>query len=280
VDPPGAAAEVARAGYALRFCGTGRNDVDRVKIVVDDPRDSGQGPAIDVGASDFTIEWWMKAASDENRAGAIACGPNLNWINGNIVLDRDRYGQGRKYGVSLTDGRVAFGVSGDGEDHRTICGTTVVTDGRWHHVAVQRRREDGEMYVYVDGRLDAQEPGPPGDVSYPDDGVPLGYCGGLCLDSDPYLVLGAEKHDVGQDYPSYSGWLDEMRVSTALRYSGDFAAPAQPFEVDTLTAALWHFDDGSGHVLVDSSPHAAHGLIHRGGPHDAPRWSPSDAPLR
>ncbi|MEW6569498.1 MAG: carboxypeptidase regulatory-like domain-containing protein, partial [Chloroflexota bacterium] len=43
-------------GYSLRFYGNGYGDLDRVKILIDAPA----RPA-DVGATDFTLEWWMKA---------------------------------------------------------------------------------------------------------------------------------------------------------------------------------------------------------------------------
>lgn len=278
--PPDPGGVPGPAGHALQFCGTGENGIDRVKVVVDDPDTDDAGPAVDVGATDFTLEWWMKATRRGNDRRRVACGENLNWINGNIVFDRDRFNQGRKYGVSIAGGSVAFGVSGDGERHRTICGTGDVADGAWHHVAVQRRRGDGRMSLYVDGRLEAEEIGPPGDVSYPDDGVPGAFCGGPCLDSDPYLVMGAEKHDAGPSWPAYSGWLDEVRISAALRYAADFTRPEAPFAVDSVTVALWHFDEGSGDRLVDSSPFGAHGVIHVGGPLRAPRWGVSDAPLR
>ena len=277
--PPGPAPTVGEAGHALRFCGTGRDDVDRVKIVIDDPRTGEPGPAVDIGATDFTLEWWMKAALADNPSEAVTCGENLNWINGNIIFDRDRYGQGRKLGVSMAGGHIVFGVTDATDRHLTICSTTSVADGAWHHVSVQRRRADGRMSLFVDGRLEAREIGPPGDVSYPDDGVPMDFCGGLCLNSDPYLVIGAEKHDAGIVFPSYRGWLDEVRVSTTLRYEDDFARPTGPFTPDEATAALWHFDDGAGHVLTDSSGRGAHGLVHIGGLHGAPHWEVSDAPL-
>lgn len=279
--PPDPGGGPGQAGSALRFCGTGADDIDRIKVPVDDPRtDVGTLP-VDVGATDFTIEWWMKATLDGNRQGEIRCGPgNINWINGNILIDRDRFNQGRKFGVSLGAGRIVFGATGDADDHRTICGTTNVADGRWHHVAVQRRRADGEMSLFVDGHLEARALGPAGDLSYPDDGVPLDFCDGPCLDSDPFLVIGAEKHDAGPDWPPYSGWLDEMRISTVLRYEADFDSPSTPFEPDAATVALWHFDEGGGEVLTDSSNNGSDGLLRIGGPYEAPQWGASDAPLR
>ena len=67
-------AELGPAGHALQFCGTGEDDVDRVKVVVDDPTNSDPGPPADVGATDFTLEWWMRASPGRNRARAVECG--------------------------------------------------------------------------------------------------------------------------------------------------------------------------------------------------------------
>jgi len=245
----------AISNYSLHFRGTGSGDVDRVKIPVDDPADSSPGPPADVGAGDFTLELWLKADA-ANTAATVSCGANIDWINGNILVDRDRYNQDRKFGISLAGGRAVFGVSGDGTGDRTICGTNDLRDGEWHHLAVQRRRSDGWMWLYVDGSLAAQADGPDGDVSYPDDGVPCAdCCGGQACDfSDPFLVIGAEKHDAGAQFPSFSGYVDEVRLSTALRYSGaSFAVPTTVFEDDTDTAALYHFEEGNGDFIADSS---------------------------
>jgi hypothetical protein len=229
-------------GYSLRFYGNGVDDIDRVKIKIDNP----PVPA-DVGATDFTLEFWMKASAADNMAGSVSCGANVNWIYGNIVFDRDRYNQDRKFGLSIAGGRFVFGVSGNGTGDRTICGTTNVLDNQWHHVAVQRRRSDGRMSLYVDGTLQAQAAGPGGDISYPDNATPGNFCGpsgqASCV-KDPYLVIAAEKHDAGSQFPSYSGYLDEVRLSNMLRYSSNFARPSAPFGTDSNTVALYHFDEG------------------------------------
>ncbi|GIV00573.1 MAG: hypothetical protein KatS3mg014_2188 [Actinomycetota bacterium] len=270
------AAPALAGNTSLRFFGNGRDDIDRVKIRIDDPTDAEPGPPADVGATDFTIELWLRARASENPAPRIRCGENVDWIYGNIVLDRDRYNQDRKFGISIAGGRVVFGVSGDGTGDRTICGDTDVLDGRWHHVAVQRRRSDGKLWLYVDGHLEARADGPDGDVSYPDDGVPGDHCGGPCTGSDPFLVIGAEKHDAGPAYPSFSGWVDEIRLSTVLRYSGRrFRVPTSPFRVDDGTAALYHLDEGRGRRVGDAlglSP----GRRRVGGDPVGPRWSRRD----
>jgi hypothetical protein len=270
------------AGYALRFHGNGNNDIDRVKILIDDPTTSMPGPPADIGATDFTVEFWMKALASENRAPAVVCGSNINWIYGNIIFDRDRYNQDRKYGLSIAGGRFVFGVSGNGTGDRTICGARDVLDGQWHHIAVQRRRADGWMWLYIDGTPDAQADGPDGDISYPDSGIPGNYCGGPCTNSDPYLVIAAEKHDAGAQYPSFSGWIDEVRISRVLRYSSSFTRPSAPFRTDGNTSALYHFDEGNGDVVNDSSGASggpSNGVRRYGGNPPGPVWVLSDAPL-
>ena len=67
------------AASSLRFFGTQLNDVDRVKIRIDDPSTSSELPRpIDVGGTDFTIEFWLKTAAG-NNAAAITCGNNHDW---------------------------------------------------------------------------------------------------------------------------------------------------------------------------------------------------------
>jgi hypothetical protein len=239
------AALSAHAG-SLRFFGNGVNDIDRVKILIDPP-----GPPADVGSTDFTIEFWLRSPPGANTAGPIGCGNNINWIYGNIVFDRDRYSQGRAFGISLGAGRVAFGTLIG--TSRTICATTDLRDGAWHHIAAQRRVATGQMSLYVDGILEAQANGAAGDISYPNNAVPGNFCRGRCTNSDPFIVLGAEKHDAGSQYPSFSGWLDEVRLSTTLRYPGNFTPAQTAFSADAATAALYHFDESGGTLIIDSA---------------------------
>jgi hypothetical protein len=55
------------SGYSLRFYGHGVDDINRVRIPIDWPVPT------DVGATDFTFEWWMKATMEGN--GGPSCTP-------------------------------------------------------------------------------------------------------------------------------------------------------------------------------------------------------------
>ena len=261
------------AASSLRFHGNGSGDIDRIKIPVDDPANSDPGPPADVGAADFTIEFWMKAAAADNTAAPVTCGSNAAWVDGNVLVDRDRQGADRKFGVSVAGGKLVFGVSGDGTGDLTICSARSVLDARWHHVAVERRRSDGWMWLYLDGVLEAQADGPDGDVSYPDDAAPADP-------NDPFLVFGAEKYDAG---PAYGGFLDEIRISSVLRYVSGFTRPKSPFTPDASTAALYHLDEGVADAIGDSSGASggpSNGTRGFGGSPAGPEWTGSDtAPL-
>ena len=228
--------------------------------------------AANVGGGDFTVEFWINGALASNPATGCNTG-NDAWINGHVVIDRDVYGGGDygDYGISLLGGKVAFGVSNGGAG-ATVCGTTTVLNNAWHHVAVTRRASDGRMQVWVDGVLDGSNASSPasGNVSYRV-GRSTSY------PADPTLVFGAEKHDAGSAYPSFNGWLDEVRVSTTIRYSAAFTRPTARFAVDASTAALYHFDAGSGTAVADAVGTSS-GTRQVGGPSSGPTWS-TDAPF-
>lgn len=240
-SPP---AIMAEGGTSLRFFGTGPSDVDRVKIPLG-PLSNGQITSsypVNVGG-DFTIEFWMKAAAANNQAPA--CGGS-GWYYGNIIVDRDVDGAGDygDYGIAICNQRLVFGVNAAGDD-RLLVSSVVVTDGQWHHVAATRD-DSGAMALFVDGQPAGSRSGPTGRVDYRLN-RPTSQ-----PNSDPYLVLGAEKHDYpGSRY--FNGWLDDLRISSQVRYSAAFSRPTAPHAADTATVALYRFDEGSGTGIADSS---------------------------
>jgi hypothetical protein len=262
---------------SLRFYGYGADDVDRLKIRL---TDLSQGAPADVGATDFTLEWWMKALPGENNTPFAICSASDAWRAGNILMDRDRAGQVRDYGVSMAGGRLVFGVRGEDNSELNLCGTGSLDDGTWHHVVLQRRALDGWMWMYMDGVLQAQGDGPDGDISYPNNAVPLELCGGPCT-NDGFLVVGAEKHGIDASLRSFSGWIDELRISNMLRYSADFTPNTRPFSTDPATVALYHFNDAPANSAYDTSGYIggpSNGSRRVGGPSSGPAWS-GDSPF-
>jgi len=76
------------------------------------------------------------------------------------------------------------------------------------------------------------------------------------------LAIGAnpeESDPFKADY-FFRGVIDEVRVSFCARYDKRFT-PQERLEPDEHTLALYHFDEGSGNVLQDSSGNGHHGEI-------------------
>ena len=73
----------------------------------------------------------------------------------------------------------------------------------------------------------------------------------------PSPAAGTSPFLIGSEF---RGEIDELRVSRVARYKADFAPPAR-FESDADTLALYHFDEGQGDQLLDSSGNNHHGKI-------------------
>jgi len=228
--------------YCLRFFGNGVNDIDRVKIPIDD-----QQKLINIGES-FTIEFQLKYSLSENPLGAQAMqGQNDDWTLGHIIIDRDIFGVGDygDFGISIAAGRLCFGVNNSSQSF-TLITDQVLPENAWNLIAVTRNHISGEMKIFINGVLSASyTDGPQGNISYRI-GRPTNFA------NDPFLVIAAEKHDYDKNtYPSFSGFLDNIRISNIVRYNNNY----QPSEyiADSFTVAFYDFNEGSGNIVYDKS---------------------------
>lgn len=247
--------------FALRFHGTGVDQKDRVRIAIDDDGPGADASEVcDVGAGSFTLDFWLRGLLADNatsNGGGDAEFFDYRWIDGNIVIDRDIWGDSEAdWGVSVAGGFVRFGTGpGDApgaNTHNTLEGNVNVLDGMWHHVAVVRDVSIGQNRVYVDGVLDFA--GSAGvstdDISYPNGGTP-----NPVTQWGPYIVLGAEKHDAGSAYPSFSGYFDELRIwNVALSGSQIQENKGRVIAANTVgLVAYYRFEEGSGTRVGDVS---------------------------
>lgn len=249
---------------SLRFTGAGR-----VEVAIDDPSNADGGWTADLGDRDFTIELWLKASATDNTAAAVECGNNSVWDQGNVLVDGSRFDRTRGFGAAIAGNTVVFGAMLEGQA-LTVCGAFDVLDEGWHHVAVGRRASNGQLFLFIDGGIQAVAKGPAGDLSYPDDASPSGP-------GDPYLVLGVEKHGQGL---GFSGLIDEVRISSKLRYEASFELPTEPFSGDGETLVLWHLNEGQGLLLGDDAQlegDPTNGTIVVLGEPPGPTWSDEHA---
>ena len=86
----------------------------------------------------------------------------------------------------------------------------------------------------------------------PDAHTPLTTCGfsgtADCVNSDPFLVLGREKHKLAAN--GYIGLISQLRISNTTRAA---TVPTVPLTVDGNTLALYNFAEQAGTTIADQS---------------------------
>jgi len=258
-----AAGQAQVSHHALRFYGTGvgpPGQQDRVRIQIDDNVNGPDASApCDLGAGGFTVDFWVRGRLADNstsHGGGDRETFDFNWIYGNVVVDRDVWGgTARDWGISLAGGCVRFGTgsadSGALDSQHTSEGNTPVLDDAWHHIACVRDAATGIKSIYVDGVLDFATP--PGrsrdDISYPNAGAP-----GQNSAWGWYIVLAAEKHDAGAAFPSFNGYMDEVRFWNRALTAAEVAQHWNrilPAGTPGL-AGSYRFEEGSGTAVMDT----------------------------
>lgn len=279
---------------SLEFFGSGSDNSpnrDRVNIPVDDnlPGSAGNTPA-DVGAGDFTVEFWMRGSPGENPSSTgLPAGSHagIAWTTGNVIVDRDIYtttsqpGDSRDWGISILGGRVAFGTGFDSaspqpDTEATLLGAVSVLTGQWVHVAVVRNSATGAKSIFINGVLDTTSSlhVSNDNLSYPDGGLANDYSG-----FGPFLVIGAEKHDYpGSAY--FRGEFDELRVWSIARSEDQIRASAKVIlDPDTPgLAGSWRFEEPSGTEVLNEVPGSPAGVLLSNLPGNGLRLSASTDP--
>lgn len=170
---------------------------------------------VDVAArsEDITIEATVRGAVDADPVGHK---PIVIWRSVFALLETD-------------DGRTWFGED-DIDEGDGVFDVAGILDGKAHHLA-GTWASDGKMRLFVDGQL-------------------IGF-----QTSEPGTVIG-DTIQMGcwtEQNAGFEGTLDEVRLSSSVRYTETFEPTFSPFEIDEDTTALWHMDEGSGDTLVDAT---------------------------
>lgn len=181
---------------------------------------------VDLGATPWrlTAECWVKSEIPEGNSVLFSrflsdAGFAVSWSRPGGVLPA---------GIVGTDRGVARAVLSEPPEW-----------GGWRHVALTY---DGRVArLFVDGRLGAES-----EMS------------GELLHSETALFIGAEPNGRGDPVPSFKGSIDELRVSSVVRYEGGFT-PERVFGTDEHTLLLLHFDTPLLGAHPDDSGRGNHG---------------------
>ena len=74
-------------------------------------------------------------------------------------------------------------------------------------------------------------------------------------------MVGGDVDQGGKPNSSIHGLLDDVRLSSIARYSGDSMTPATRHRVDDDTVLLLRFDGAAGPFIRDASEGNAHGVL-------------------
>lgn len=148
---------------------------------------------------------------------------------GNIVIMGKYSGSGNDYWLGMnTSGNIVFNVTG-----ALATSSNTINDNKWHHVIGEKR--SGYVYVYVDG-----------------------IERGSTLNNNS--ASPGSTFTIGRFNASFyfNGLIDEVRVSNIARYTSAFTS-SRRFVEDINTVGLWHFDEGTGVTVNDSSQYGNNG---------------------
>jgi len=169
----------------------------------------------------FTFEAWVNSSQGQ---------PNGDWgaLASTEEFGGDTAGWMAEFG---SDGHFRFsGILQDATDFG-VNGSAIINTGGWHHVAATY--DGSNIVLYVDGQQDGSPTATDGS--------------GLTATSQ--LNLGVLPG--GWAY-NYYGILDEVQISSVVRYTGSFTPVHHP-TADSDTIALWTFSEGSGATAGDST---------------------------
>ncbi len=193
-------------GNALRLDGTN----DYASAVDSSSLDLG-----DSSGEDFTLEAFVYVPDETSEAVQL------------IFYKQNAYRLSVNFNTATPDVLI-FGVwgapTGSGDQ---LLNSATVTAG-WHHVAAVYDNGDGSdrLAIYLDGTEIAST---------------------TAADYDPGISNSTNLLSVGANSGAapWKGFIDEARLSSTARYSGDFEVPSAAFTADSSTRALWHFNESA-----------------------------------
>jgi hypothetical protein len=196
--------------------------------------------SIQYGMSQLTLESWIYR--QKSTQGTVLA----KWENGN-------YEDKASYALEIANEKLYALIKTDGKTYGYIHnqGSTISLN-QWHHIAMvwDGTTSPGTLKTYMDGTL-----------QYSISGNQLTGV----IDSMPDMPIYIGTWNTGEY--QFNGKIDEVRFSNTLRYSGGtYTVPTSEFSVDSETIALWHFDEGSGIIVTDSTANNNDGTLEPNGP--------------
>ncbi len=167
--------------------------------------------------ADFTVEFWGKFPASQTDTTATL----------NRIIAKWAGTGGFPYEIKINN-QTAGGSAGkisaqrsDGTNQPSVTSSVTVNDNAWHHIAFVKN--SSTLTIYIDGASS---------------GTTTDTTTGTTTNSTA-LTFGRSLTTLGR---WTNGTIDEVRISSAVRYTSAFTPPRAPFTTDASTGGLWHFD--------------------------------------
>ena len=180
-------------------------------------------PDWDFSTGDFTIELWIRQASNTSNYDGI-------------ISFADSSGTAVGFGIGYNaSNKIAF-ISHLGNVTNVVAHNAALSNNTWHHIAVSR--SSGTTKLFINGTQSAS-----------------------ATDNNNYITTanGGYGLSLGRYYPNrdekyFHGEFDEIRISNNARYTGNFSVATSAFTKDDNTKLLMHCDGAhAGAIFKDHS---------------------------
>lgn len=200
---------------------------------------------------EITVEAWIKPIAFTHEFPGIVCKWDWSSINPQ-----------RSYSLYLTGyNKVWFMLSNDSlwHDEYSLQSSAVLSTDTWYYIAGVYN--GSVMKLYINGVKDAEK-----------NAILTIYSGTAKLSIGSSMTDGSVATD-----ETFNGIIDEVRISNVSRSASEISAnwndgKGKRLEADANTAALWHFDEGTGDTTYDETINDNNGTLKPSYPSDCPSW--------
>ena len=176
---------------------------------------------------DFTIEYWMRTTQVTGYAD--------DWHGGAGIVDGEVPGNVNDLGTSLVNNKLAFGIGGGGSQaDKSIFSTSDVNTGNWIHIAATRKRETGEIQLYINGVLESST-----------------------ITTNQNSMDGLNSLAIGRLYrgdSNFIGDIDQLRIWNTVRTQGQITASMFTETPDTTSGLVdnYLFNEANGTMIQNT----------------------------
>ena len=219
-------------------------------------------------AAEGTVEAWFKPDWSSSIQAEGECIPLFEASHHASIAytSQKRFALGRQLFLEYDPKTSVIRLELGDRNMKRFSGSVVrnIDDGKWSHLAVTFKPGE-EAYLYLNGErilvmdLHGYEPVDIEHVEFPNDRHAMEFYVGASYVNARGFTDNDRKWQNITDWCSswYSGLVDGLRVSSAVRYESDFTPTSEEFVLDRDTRALFNFNDE-----FDGRSGAGIGVIH------------------